>query len=83
MSQEQLAKHCKKLYRVYKQTYHQKDFQNLLEKTQLQSLNPLWMIHRAGIITASIAGEVSKTNLAEIAIESLLKTNHAIRSWSN
>ena len=73
MSQEQLTEHCKKLYRVYKHTYSQKDFQNLLEKTKLQSLNPLWMIHRAGRITASIAGEVSKTNLTEITSESLFK----------
>ena len=71
MSQEQLTEHCKKLYRVYKHTYSQKDFQNLLEKTKLQSLNPLWMIHRAGRITASIAGEVLKTNLTEITSESL------------
>ena len=53
MSQEQLAEHCKQLYRVYKQPYHQKDFETLLEKT-----HPLWMIHRAGRITASIAGGV-------------------------
>ena len=50
-------------YQNYKQTYSQNDSNNLYEKTKEQSLNPIWVYHRAGRITASIAGEVYKTNV--------------------
>ena len=36
---------------------------NLYEKTKEQSLNPIWMYHGVGRITASTAGEVYKTNI--------------------
>ena len=41
------------------------------KKKKEQSLNPIWMYHRPGRITASIAGEVYKTNV-DIISQSLL-----------
>ena len=50
-------------YQNYKEVYSQNDYNNLYKKIKEQSLNPIWMYHRAGRITGSIAGEVYKTNV--------------------
>ena len=68
-------------YQNYKETYSQNDYNTLYEKTKEQSLHPIWMFHRAGQITASIAGEVYKTNV-DITSQSLIKQNNTMhRSW--
>ena len=58
-------------YQNYKETYSQNDYNNFNEKTKEQSLNPIWMYHRAGRITPSFAGEVYKRNV-DINSQSLL-----------
>ena len=50
-------------YQSYNETHSQNDYNNLYEKTKEQSPNPILMHHRAERITASIAGEVYKTNV--------------------
>ena len=55
------------IYR-YRDAYTQNEYNCLYHKTQKQSENTIWMYHRVGGITGSVAGEVYKTNINTITI---------------
>ena len=70
LSKEDLVQEAKEQYQTYIKEYRHRDFKNLHDVTTTQSSNPLWMIHRAGRVTASVVGEVFKTNELDVSNKS-------------
>ena len=74
ISNENLETLCNKKYVLYQKAYSFESYKNLLIVTEKQALNPLWMLHRAGRITASKCYDVCQTDTEKINIPSLLAT---------
>ena len=62
----------RKRYYDYCSTYTQKDFDNLHRITKMHALNPIWLMRRAGGITASVLGKVFHSNQHEVRNKTLL-----------
>ena len=71
IDQHELTNLCEARYREYVQTYTQNNYDNLTQKTKTQSLSTMWMMHRAGRITASTAKQVY--SMRDEPSESLIK----------
>ena len=74
ISNENLKTLCNKKYELYQKAYSIKSYKNLLLVTEKQALNPLWMLHRSGRITASQCYDVCHTDTDKISSPSLLAT---------
>eukprot|EP00112_Aurelia_sp_Birch-Aquarium-sp1_P018060 Seg4256.2 transcript_id=Seg4256.2/GoldUCD/mRNA.D3Y31 product="hypothetical protein" protein_id=Seg4256.2/GoldUCD/D3Y31 len=73
MTDEELIEHGKKLYNKYCYTNYQKMYENLCEATSEQASNKIWMIHRAGRITASTCYKVSRMQDSKSLLESVMQ----------
>ena len=73
MTNEELREHGKKLNSMCCYTNYHKMYENLFEATSEQASNKVWMIHRAGRITASICYKVSRMQDSESLIESVMQ----------
>eukprot|EP00112_Aurelia_sp_Birch-Aquarium-sp1_P020389 Seg5241.2 transcript_id=Seg5241.2/GoldUCD/mRNA.D3Y31 product="hypothetical protein" protein_id=Seg5241.2/GoldUCD/D3Y31 len=73
MTDEELIEHGKKLYNKYCYTNYQKMCENLCEATSEQASNKIWMIHRAGRITASTCYKVSRMQDSKSLLESVMQ----------
>ena len=74
ISNENLKTLCNKKYVLYQKAYSIESYKSLLIVTEKQALNPLWMLHRAGRITASKCYDVCHTDTEKISSPSLLAT---------
>ena len=63
LSCDELVSHSLQCYKEYESSYPQKAYDNLCTVTRTQSLSKIWMLHRAGRITASISHQVSRMNI--------------------
>ena len=59
-------------YELYQKAYSIESYKNLLIVTEKQTLNSLWMLHRAGRITASKYYDVCHTDTGKISSPFLL-----------
>ena len=73
-SNENLKTLCNKKYELYQKAYSIESYKNLLIVTEKQTLNSLWMLHRAGRITASKCYDVRHTDTGKISSPFLLAT---------
>ena len=63
---------CNKKYELYQKAYSIESYKNLLIVTEKQALNSMWMLHRAGRITAFKCFDVCHTDTEKIISPSLL-----------
>ena len=61
-------------YELYQKNYSIESYSNLLIVIEKQTLNPLWMLHRAGRITAFKCYDGCHTDTEKISSPSLLAT---------
>ena len=74
ISNENLKTLSNKKYVLYQKAYSIESDKTFLIVTEKQALNPLWMLHRAGLITASKCYDVYQTDTEKVNIPSLLAT---------
>ena len=74
ISHENLKTLCNEKYELYQKAYSIESYKNLLLVTEKQALNHLWMLHRAGQITASKCYNVCHIDTEKISSPSLLAT---------
>ena len=74
VSDESLKTLCNKKYELYQKAYSIESYENLLIVTEKEALNPLWILHRAGSITASKCCDVWHTDTGKKSSPSLLAT---------
>ena len=65
---------CNKKYELYQKAYSIESYNKLLIVNEKQALNSLWMLHRAGRITASQCYDVCHTDTEKISSPCLLAT---------
>ena len=72
ISYDELVFHSLQRNKEHVSSYPQKAYDNLCRVTKTQSLSKIWMLHRAGRITASISHQVSRMMDVEKPSKSLL-----------
>jgi len=78
LDKEDLEKLLTQLYSEYEDSYPQKAYDHLREETKNQASPENWILHRTGIITASVCHQVYKTKLekpSKSLINSIMQYN--------
>lgn len=60
-------------YEEYKKRYRKQDYLNLEKNTREQASNPIWQLHRAGRVTASVAKDVAQMKQSPSLVSKIMQ----------